>query len=102
MLTMKLVTSADAVDLLTAASLCRPDRLAANCRDIPGNKPADGLTASAKPTPLPVEPEGVPRDEDMRPGRDAEARHRSRTETIQRATASFEASLKRFTTPPSL
>jgi hypothetical protein len=66
MLAMKLVTSADAVDLLTAASLCEPGRLAANCRDIPGNKPADGLTAAARPTPLPVEPEGVQRDEDMR------------------------------------
>ncbi|WP_136622433.1 MULTISPECIES: hypothetical protein [Mesorhizobium] len=66
MLAMKLVTSADAVDLLTAASLCRPDRLAANCLEIPGNKPADGLTTAARPTPLPVEPEGVQRDEDMR------------------------------------
>jgi hypothetical protein len=66
MLAMKLVTSTDTVDLLTAVSLCRQDRLAANCRDIPGNKPADGLTAAARPTPLPVEPEGVQRDEDMR------------------------------------
>lgn len=66
MLTMKLVTSADAVDLLTAASLCRQDRLAANCLEIPGNKPADDLTAAARPTLLPVGPEGVRRDEDMR------------------------------------
>ncbi|TIN17049.1 MAG: hypothetical protein E5Y31_29715, partial [Mesorhizobium sp.] len=66
MLAMKLVTSADAVDLLTAASLCRPDQLAANCLEIPGIKPADDLTAAVQPTPLPVEPEGVQRDEDMR------------------------------------
>jgi hypothetical protein len=66
MLAMKLVTSADAVDLLTAASLCEPGRLAANCREISGKKPTDGLTAAAKPTPLPGEPEGVQRNEDMR------------------------------------
>ncbi|MER8467210.1 hypothetical protein [Mesorhizobium sp. M1396] len=65
MLTMKLVTSVDAVDLLTAASLCRPDRLAANCLEIPGNKP-DSLTTAAKPAPLPAEPESVQRNEDMR------------------------------------
>ncbi|MER9338095.1 hypothetical protein NKJ06_29730 [Mesorhizobium sp. M0293] len=65
MLTMKLVTSADAVDMLTTASLCRPDRLAANCREIPGNKP-DGLMAAAKPAPQPAEPGGVQRDKDMR------------------------------------
>ncbi|MER9307303.1 hypothetical protein [Mesorhizobium sp. M0496] len=65
MLTLKLVTSADAVDMLTTASLCRPDRLAANCREIPGNKP-DGLTAAAKPAPQPAEPEGMQRDKDMR------------------------------------
>ncbi|AZO43518.1 hypothetical protein EJ076_21680 [Mesorhizobium sp. M7D.F.Ca.US.005.01.1.1] len=66
MLAMKLVTSADSVGLLTAASLCRPDLLAANCLEIPGNKPADGPTAAARPTPPPVEPEGVQHDEDMR------------------------------------
>ncbi|MER8753924.1 hypothetical protein NKH57_32955 [Mesorhizobium sp. M1050] len=65
MLRMKLVTSMDAADLLTAAGLCRSDRLAANCLEIPGKKP-DGLTTAAKPAPLPAEPEGVQRDEGMR------------------------------------
>ncbi|RWC38367.1 MAG: hypothetical protein EOS55_31075 [Mesorhizobium sp.] len=63
MLTMKLVTSTDTVDRLTAASLCEPGRLAANCREIPGNKPADELTAAVQPNPL---PEIMPRDEGMR------------------------------------
>ncbi|TGQ64557.1 MAG: hypothetical protein E5V49_16245 [Mesorhizobium sp.] len=55
MLTMKLVTSGDAVDLLTTASLCRPEQPAANCREIPrpGNKAAPSAAAtmaSAKST----------------------------------------------------
>ncbi|RWP80206.1 MAG: hypothetical protein EOR11_29215 [Mesorhizobium sp.] len=66
MLAMKLVTSTDAVGLLTAASLCEPGRLAANCREMPGNKP-DGLTATAdKSAPPAIEPEAARRDEDMR------------------------------------
>ncbi|SDA99241.1 hypothetical protein [Mesorhizobium qingshengii] len=65
MLTMKLATSKDAVDLLTSASLCLSDQLAPNCREIPANKPAGGLTAAAKPSP-PAEPESAQRDEDMR------------------------------------
>lgn len=48
MLTMKLVTSRDAVDLLTTASLCRPEQSATNCRDIagPGNKAAPSAAAT--------------------------------------------------------
>jgi len=66
MLTMKLVTSKDAVDLLTTASLCRLDRLASNCREIPANKPAGGLTAGARPRPPPLVSKSALRDEDMR------------------------------------
>ena len=66
MLAMKLVTSTDAVGLLTAASLCEPGRLATNCREMPGNKP-DGLTATAaKPAPPAIEAEPARHDEDMR------------------------------------
>lgn len=41
MLTMKLATSTDTVDLFTAAILCMGDKPAPNCREVPGNaKPA--------------------------------------------------------------
>lgn len=53
MLTMKLVTSRDAVDLLTTASLCALQQPAANCRQIPSA--ANGTTPSAAAT-------GKPRD----------------------------------------
>ncbi|MES0201140.1 hypothetical protein NKK51_31400 [Mesorhizobium sp. M0011] len=48
MLTMKLATSTDTVDLFTSASPCMLDKLAPNCREIPANKPAGGQTAAAK------------------------------------------------------
>ncbi|MER8918212.1 hypothetical protein NKI32_31000 [Mesorhizobium sp. M0761] len=66
MLTMKLVTSEDAADLLTSASLCRLDLPAPNCREIPENKPAGGLPDVAKAAPLPVKPESAPHDDGMR------------------------------------
>ncbi|WP_287123406.1 hypothetical protein [Mesorhizobium sp.] len=56
MLQAKLVTSLDAVDLLTAPTLCNTDRVAANCREIPA--PASVVVAYAKPAPAAsVEPE---------------------------------------------
>ncbi|SIT57832.1 conserved exported hypothetical protein [Mesorhizobium prunaredense] len=56
MLQAKLVTSLDTVDLLTAATLCKADPVAANCREIPA--PAGNVVAFAKPAPAaPVEPE---------------------------------------------
>ncbi|MGX9178241.1 hypothetical protein [Mesorhizobium sp. BHbdii] len=67
MLQTKLVTSLDAVDLLTAATLCNTDPVAANCREIPA--PAGHVVAYAKPAPAaPVEPETVQRADvgDMR------------------------------------
>ncbi|WP_348984268.1 hypothetical protein [Mesorhizobium mediterraneum] len=67
MLQTKLVTSLDAVDLLTAATLCNTDPVAANCREIPAS--AGEVTAFAKPAPAaPVEPETVQRADvgDMR------------------------------------
>ncbi|WP_352797282.1 hypothetical protein [Mesorhizobium sp. M0138] len=48
-LTMKLATSTDTLDLFTRASLCMFDPPAPNCREIPGNKPAGGQTPVAKP-----------------------------------------------------
>ncbi|RUZ72917.1 hypothetical protein EN943_28855 [Mesorhizobium sp. M7A.F.Ca.US.006.01.1.1] len=48
MLSMKLATSTDTVDLFASASLCMLDKLAPNCREIPANKPAGGETAAAK------------------------------------------------------
>ncbi|ESY51456.1 hypothetical protein X744_30995 [Mesorhizobium sp. LNJC372A00] len=66
MLTMKLVTSDDAADLLTSASLCRLNLPAPNCREIPENKPAGGLPEVAKAAPLPVKPESAPHDDGMR------------------------------------
>jgi hypothetical protein len=60
MLQTKLVTSLDAVDLLTAATLCNTDPVAANCRDVPA--PAGDVVAYAKPAPAAsVEPETVQR-----------------------------------------
>lgn len=56
MLQAKLVTSLDAVDLLTATTLCNTDPVAANCREIPA--PAGDVVAYAKPAPAaPLEPE---------------------------------------------
>ncbi|MBZ9993478.1 hypothetical protein [Mesorhizobium sp. BH1-1-4] len=49
MLTMKLVTSRDTVDLLTTASLCVPDQPATNCREMAG--PANKATPSAAARP---------------------------------------------------
>lgn len=66
MLTMKLVTSVDAVDLLTSASLCTLHLPAPNCREIPANKPAGGLPAVATAAPLPVKPETAQHDDGMR------------------------------------
>lgn len=48
MLTMKLATSTDTVELFTSASLCMRDKLAPNCREMPA-KPAGGQTPAAKP-----------------------------------------------------
>ncbi|WP_292402361.1 hypothetical protein [Mesorhizobium sp.] len=67
MLQAKLVTSLDAVDLLTATILCKADPVAANCREIPA--PAGDVVAYAKPAPAaPGEPEAVQRADvgDMR------------------------------------
>lgn len=66
MLAMKLVTGPQTADLLTSASLCRLDRSAANCREIPGNKPGTGQTAEAKVTARPVEPQLMPPNGEMR------------------------------------
>lgn len=74
MLQAKLVTSLDAVDLLTAATLCKTDPVAANCREIPApadkaTKPSGDVMAYAKPAPAaPGEPEAVRQDDvgDMR------------------------------------
>jgi hypothetical protein len=54
MLTIKLVTSKDAVDLLTSASLCTLDQLASNCRKVPGpasksTTPSAAATVAGKP-----------------------------------------------------
>ncbi|WP_292601154.1 hypothetical protein [Mesorhizobium sp.] len=58
MLQAKLVTSLDAVDLLTATTLCKTDPVAANCREIPA--PAGDVVAYAKPAPAaPGGPETV-------------------------------------------
>ncbi|RWE81636.1 MAG: hypothetical protein EOS49_29475 [Mesorhizobium sp.] len=67
MLQAKLVTSLDAVDLLTAPTLCKTDPVAANCREIPA--PAGDVMAYAKPAPAAsAEPETVRRADvgDMR------------------------------------
>lgn len=66
MLQTKLVTSLDAVDLLTAATLCKADPVAANCREIPA--PAGDVVAYAKPATASVEPETAHRADvgDMR------------------------------------
>lgn len=60
MLTMKLVTSRDTLDILTQAGICRRSPAPANCREIPANaKPAKtavvavrGATPSARPAPV--------------------------------------------------
>jgi hypothetical protein len=72
MLQMKLVTSLDAVYLLTAGTLCAANPAPANCREVPmpdmkGTKPV--MTANAGPAPATaVEPETVQHDDggDMR------------------------------------
>lgn len=69
MLTMKLATSRDAVDLLTSASLCAPQQPAANCRQIPGpaNDAAPSAAATGKPRDVaPVGPETAKAGADMR------------------------------------
>ncbi|MFD2053052.1 hypothetical protein ACFSQT_07980 [Mesorhizobium calcicola] len=66
MLRMKLVTSLDSVDLLTAGTICRATPLPANCRDVP--VPAGKATPPvgnkvAKPAEVaPAEPETVRQD----------------------------------------
>ncbi|MER8485766.1 hypothetical protein [Mesorhizobium sp. M1322] len=60
MLQARLVTSLDAVDLLTAPTLCSTDPVAANCREIPA--PAGDVVAYAKSVPAAsIEPETVQR-----------------------------------------
>ncbi|WP_353042490.1 hypothetical protein [Mesorhizobium sp. M1217] len=55
MLQMNLVTSLDAVDLLTAPTLCKSDPLPASCRELPAPanvaKPAGEVVANAEPAP---------------------------------------------------
>ncbi|WP_258051854.1 hypothetical protein [Mesorhizobium sp. INR15] len=64
MLTMKLVTGTDAVDLLTSASLCMVDPLASNCRQVvmPATKAPVAEPAAAAA----LEPEVAKAPEDMR------------------------------------
>lgn len=69
MLTMKLVTSRDAVGLLTTASLCAMQQPAPNCREIPSS--ANDATPSAAATGkagdiVPVGPETAKAGADMR------------------------------------
>jgi len=69
MLTMKLVTSRDAVDLLTSASLCAPQQPAANCRKTPSpaNDATPSAAAIAKPRDVvPVGPETAKAGAEMR------------------------------------
>jgi hypothetical protein len=72
MLRMKLVTSLDSVDLLTAGSICRVDPLPANCREIPASAdratpPTAAMTAAAKPaTAATAEPGTAKTGGDMR------------------------------------
>ncbi|MER8595568.1 hypothetical protein NKH33_29140 [Mesorhizobium sp. M1182] len=59
MLQMNLVTSRDAVDLLTAPILCTSDPLPASCREVPApaniTKPAGEVVAKAEPAPAGLE-----------------------------------------------
>ncbi|MER8640709.1 hypothetical protein [Mesorhizobium sp. M0954] len=59
MLQMNLVTSRDAVDLLTAPTLCASDPLPASCREVPApaniTKPAGEVVAKAEPAPAGLE-----------------------------------------------
>ncbi|MER9546823.1 hypothetical protein NKI72_33310 [Mesorhizobium sp. M0437] len=59
MLQMNLVTSRDAVDLLTAPILCTSDPLPASCREVPApaniTKPAGKVVAKAEPAPAGLE-----------------------------------------------
>ncbi|MER8707001.1 hypothetical protein NKH49_15690 [Mesorhizobium sp. M1088] len=59
MLQMNLVTSRDAVDLLTAPTLCTSDPLPASCREVPApaniTKPAGEVVAKAEPAPAGLE-----------------------------------------------
>ncbi|PBB86969.1 MULTISPECIES: hypothetical protein [unclassified Mesorhizobium] len=82
MLTMKLATSTDTLELFTRASLCVLDKLAPNCREIPASRPADGQTPPAKPAevaavkakPEPSPSPGQATDPaDQRPQRDRES-----------------------------
>lgn len=67
MLTMKLVTSRDAVDLLTTAGLCALQQPAANCREIPSSANNATPSAAATGTPrVPVGPETAKADAEMR------------------------------------
>lgn len=67
MLTMKLVTSRDAVDLLTSVSLCAPQQPAANCREIPANDATPSAAATGKSRDVaPVGPETAKAGAEMR------------------------------------
>ncbi|MER9445811.1 hypothetical protein NKI79_31760 [Mesorhizobium sp. M0340] len=70
MLQMNLVTSLDAVDLLTAPTLCKSDPLPASCREVPAPaniaKPAGQVVASAEPAPLGLETPPAKEVADMR------------------------------------
>lgn len=69
MLTMKLVTSRDAADLLTSAGLCAPQQPAGNCREIPSPANNAALSTAATGTPgdvAPVGPETAKAGADMR------------------------------------
>lgn len=72
MLRMKMVTSLDSVDMLTAGTICRANPLPANCREVPApadkvTLPAAAVTAEAKPaTAATAEPETAKAREDMR------------------------------------
>ncbi|MER8734536.1 hypothetical protein NKH28_33010 [Mesorhizobium sp. M1227] len=70
MLQMNLVTSRDAVDLLTAPTLCTSDPLPASCREVPApaniTKPAGEVVAKAEPAPAGLETPRPKEDADMR------------------------------------
>ncbi|RWL97363.1 MAG: hypothetical protein E5X80_13195 [Mesorhizobium sp.] len=69
MLEMKLVTSLDSLDIMTAGSVCRRDPPPVNCREIPtGARPVEVATAEANPASASLQVEVAPPKEaqDMR------------------------------------
>ncbi|MFD1983297.1 hypothetical protein ACFSOZ_11525 [Mesorhizobium newzealandense] len=72
MLRMKMVTSLESVDLLTAGAICRANPLPANCREVPApasgaTPPANAKVANAEPAPAaPAKSETVQQVADMR------------------------------------